>query len=62
MRTVVILVVVVMWWLTIVAVAPVPAEPYCYEFNCADNRPCRTDEGCLGPCYCNLELNECQPR
>ncbi len=48
----------------VLAVA-VTAEPACYEFNCADNRPCRTQEGCLGwpeSCYCDVETNQCRPR
>jgi len=57
-----------MWAVILVAVvsigmAPVPASPACYEFNCEeDNRACKTDEGCFGPCLCELETNTCRPR
>ncbi len=34
----------------------------CYDFNCADNRPCANDAGCLGPCICDVESNSCVPQ
>ncbi len=30
-------------------------------YDCADNGPCENDSYCLGPCVCDLDLEECVP-
>ena len=50
-------------WLTLLGISlPETAEPACYDFNCADNRPCANSDGCLGPCECDLNTNSCVPQ
>ncbi len=46
-------------------ISEAPAQAACYEFSCADNRPCVNDAGCLGyprTCKCDVETNSCVPQ
>ncbi len=36
-------------------------EPIVCLYDCADNGPCENDKYCLGPCVCDLDLEECVP-
>lgn len=41
--------------------APTPTPIVCL-FDCAENDPgCTNDSFCLGPCVCDLDLEECVP-
>ena len=45
----------------VVAIASTPAPIVCL-FDCAENEGgCTNDSFCLGPCVCDLDLEECVP-
>jgi hypothetical protein len=42
--------------------APLSSAPIVCLFDCAENEEgCTNDSYCLGPCVCDLDLEECVP-